>query len=75
MEELEIPVSRGEPIRVTASFGVAEFPTYATPESLLAAADAALYQAKRAGKNRVATSTVHGESEAPDAAAEPAPVV
>ncbi len=75
VEELEIPVSRGEPIRVTASFGVAEFPTYATPESLLAAADAALYQAKRAGKNRVATSTVHGESDGPDTAAEPAPVV
>jgi diguanylate cyclase (GGDEF)-like protein len=59
--ELEVPAPRGEPIRVTASFGVAEFPTYANPEALLAAADAALYQAKRAGKNRVATSTVHDD--------------
>ena len=66
--ELEIPV-RDATIRVTASFGVAEFPTYATAESLLAAADAALYQAKRAGKNRVATSTVHDEGESRDAAA------
>ena len=74
IEELEIPMTGGEPVRLTASFGVAEFPTYATPESLLAAADAALYQAKRAGKNRVATSTVQGESDGPDAAAEPAPV-
>lgn len=68
--EAEIPASRGETIRVTASFGVAEFPTYATPEALLAAADAALYQAKRAGKNRVATSTVHDEGAAE---LEPAP--
>lgn len=75
--ELEIPGPRGEPVRVTASFGVAEFPTYATPEALLAAADAALYQAKRAGKNRVATSTVHDENhvDEPEAGTEPAPVL
>ena len=74
--ELEIGEQWGGALRVTASFGVAEFPTYATPEALLAAADAALYQAKRAGKNRVATSTVHGEGEAdePAPAAETAPV-
>ncbi|NUT55117.1 MAG: GGDEF domain-containing protein [Thermoleophilia bacterium] len=71
--ELEIPV-RGGSISLTASFGVAAFPTYATAEALLAAADAALYQAKRAGKNRVATSTVQGEGEADEApAAAPAP--
>jgi diguanylate cyclase (GGDEF)-like protein len=41
-------------LRVTASFGVASLPTSATDkESLIAAADAALYRAKRAGKNRV----------------------
>ena len=55
---LETP--RGDVVGVTASFGVSEYPTYATPEALLAAADAALYQAKRTGKNRVATSTVEG---------------
>jgi diguanylate cyclase (GGDEF)-like protein len=75
--ELEIPGPRAESIRVTASFGVAEFPTYATPEALLAAADAALYQAKRAGKNRVATSTVHddGLSDGPGDAGLPVPVL
>jgi diguanylate cyclase (GGDEF)-like protein len=75
--ELEIPGPRAESIRVTASFGVAEFPTYATPEALLAAADAALYQAKRAGKNRVATSTVHddGLSDGPGEAGLPVPVL
>lgn len=72
--EAEIPAPRGETISVTVSFGVAEFPTYATPEALLAAADAALYQAKRAGKNRVATSTVHDDGRADGASApEPAP--
>ena len=72
--ELEIAAAGGEPVSVTASFGVAEFPTYATPEALLAAADAALYQAKRAGKNRVATSTVHDDGLAEGAdAPEPAP--
>ncbi|MGH7606108.1 MAG: diguanylate cyclase, partial [Gemmatimonadales bacterium] len=39
---------------VTLSVGVAEFPAHGdTPEALIAAADAALYQAKRAGGNRV----------------------
>jgi diguanylate cyclase (GGDEF)-like protein len=43
----------GEPIPVTASFGVASFPESASGQTLLGAADDALYQAKRAGKNRV----------------------
>ena len=72
--ELEVPNPRGEPVRVTASFGIAEFPTYATPEALLAAADAALYQAKRAGKNRVATSTVHDDGLGDDSGAAGLPV-
>lgn len=47
----------GDPIRVTASFGVASSPEHGrTPDELLAAADAALYEAKRRGKNRVETA-------------------
>jgi diguanylate cyclase (GGDEF)-like protein len=41
-------------LHVTASFGVAAFPESAdSRESLIAAADAALYRAKHGGKNRV----------------------
>ncbi len=54
IEELDIPrVDRRGTIRVTASFGVAALPESADgKDTLIAAADAALYQAKRAGKNR-----------------------
>jgi diguanylate cyclase (GGDEF)-like protein len=51
--ELEVPAGRGEPIRLTASFGVASYPESRTADDLLAAADLALYRAKREGKNRV----------------------
>jgi diguanylate cyclase (GGDEF)-like protein len=40
-------------LRVTASFGVAEYTGQSSTEQLLAAADEALYRAKRAGKDRV----------------------
>jgi diguanylate cyclase (GGDEF)-like protein len=40
--------------KVTLSFGVAEFPAHGdAPESLIAIADAAMYQAKREGRDRV----------------------
>jgi diguanylate cyclase (GGDEF)-like protein len=59
VSEVEVPGPNGETARVTMSFGVAEFPTYAGVEALVAAADAALYQAKRGGKDQVATATVN----------------
>jgi diguanylate cyclase (GGDEF)-like protein len=43
----------GTHVRITASFGVASFPESDELGELLAAADSALYGAKRAGKNRV----------------------
>jgi diguanylate cyclase (GGDEF)-like protein len=47
----------GDPIHVTASFGVAAYPQSRTAAELFAAADGALYEAKRTGKNRVSTGT------------------
>jgi diguanylate cyclase (GGDEF)-like protein len=46
----------GSRIYVTVSLGVAAFPEVATGDSLVSAADRALYEAKRAGKNRVVTA-------------------
>ena len=46
----------GTRIHVTVSLGVAAFPEAAVGESLVAAADGALYEAKRTGKNRVVTA-------------------
>jgi diguanylate cyclase (GGDEF)-like protein len=56
VEAIEIERLDGEgALSVTASFGVASLPYCATDKaSLIAEADAALYRAKRAGKNRVA---------------------
>ena len=55
VERLRVPsVDGGAPLGVTASFGVASVPDSAGGrEELVAAADAALYRAKRGGKNRV----------------------
>ena len=56
IEALRIPRVDGDPapVTVTASFGVASVMAGAEDKrSLVAAADAALYRAKRAGKNRV----------------------
>jgi len=48
----------GVPVRVTASFGVAAYEEGQNLETLVATADSALYEAKRAGKNRVERAPV-----------------
>lgn len=55
IEALQVPrTGEGGILRVTASFGVASVPDSAQEGSdLIAAADEALYRAKRGGKNRV----------------------
>lgn len=44
------------PLTVTSSFGVAAYPLESSADELVAAADAALYEAKRGGKNAVVSA-------------------
>ena len=56
VEELRVPTANGETVSVTASFGAAAFPAHGSVDALVAAADSALYEAKRRGKNAVETA-------------------
>jgi len=53
LAERSLAAGDGVPIHLTASFGVAASAPGMTAEALVEAADDALYQAKRAGKDRV----------------------
>jgi diguanylate cyclase (GGDEF)-like protein len=57
IEAQELHAPNGDVIPVTSSFGVASFPASDSVDALVAAADAALYRAKREGKNRVVNAT------------------
>lgn len=54
--EASVTTADGEIIRVTISVGLAALPPGSPPEEALASADAALYQAKEAGRDRVAAA-------------------
>jgi len=71
IESEQVPrVGGGGTIRVTASVGAASIRgSVEGPEALIAAADAALYEAKRAGKNRVASAPERGAADHSEAAA------
>ena len=56
---------QGVSVTVTASFGVSSFPEAGTGPGLFAAADEALYRAKRAGKNCVVCAESKGPVRAP----------
>jgi diguanylate cyclase (GGDEF)-like protein/PAS domain S-box-containing protein len=55
--------ARGKPSRVTASIGVAEWRVEDNEDTLVGRADAALYVAKKAGRNRVEVASHTGPSE------------
>jgi diguanylate cyclase (GGDEF)-like protein len=64
--EEAMPSTKG--VSLTLSTGVAEYPKHGdTTESIIAAADTAMYQAKRRGRNRVVRATVQKDKATPRA--------
>lgn len=55
VEAIAVQADDGSPVKITASFGIALHDGTETVDACLATADAALYRAKQAGRNRVET--------------------
>jgi diguanylate cyclase (GGDEF)-like protein len=64
LERAGVPESAGVTVRYTVSVGVASLDAGETLAGLLQRADAALYAAKRAGRNRVGDARVIGMDDA-----------
>lgn len=74
-QAFELRLNKEGRVKITGSFGVASFPEDANNRSdLLARADAALYLAKRGGRNRVITAHADIEQELSAAASQPLPM-
>ncbi len=58
-----LSLPNGDTLRFTASFGVAEHSADESLDSLLHRADTALYEAKRAGRNRVMTTPASADED------------
>jgi diguanylate cyclase (GGDEF)-like protein len=63
LETTSIELADGKTLQVTASFGVALKDELRSADELVAAADEALYAAKRTGKNRVMPDPANGRPE------------
>lgn len=54
VETQTFDINSSKPLRITVSIGVASYPAHAdNVQALVAAADAAMYEAKRGGRNRI----------------------
>jgi GGDEF domain-containing protein len=75
-QRIEQRFATGPTAGITASFGVAEF-SAATPipRALVEAADAAMYESKNAGRNRVMLSTLPPPPGRPSDETQPGPLM